>query len=292
MGPNAGSVEAWMVLFLIQAIPTGSVLIRLSLIPSRAPLPRKERIFAFDGFILLFFGLLLLLDVIVSRSSPGLVGILLAVPVAAVYTLILSAEFSSHAAVSSFVARIFYPAPRFVWAAASLSMFPALFAIGYRLNSLIPIFPKATLFFHSFPDRRTLGHIPLIFITNAVFAGGIGGEPFWRGVLYPLLRKRLPFLHAALAAGLAQAVWLIPGWLVLGRGLQGILFLSALFISASPVFAWAYERSRRSLLPVIVMFGSMTTALNYVPLSFTTVGTVILLFPALLVAEKRIRRKR
>jgi len=292
MNLNAGSVEAWMAFFLIQAAPTGAALIRLFLAPPQRPFPREGKVLAFDSFVFLFLFLLLLLDLFVCRFPLRAEWILLAASVAAVYALILSAEFSSHAAVSSFAARILYPAPNLKWLVASLSAFPVLFSIGHWLNSLIPVLPRATLFVHPFPDGRTLGHVPLIFITNAVFAGGIGGEPFWRGVLYPRLRKRRLFLRAAFMTGIAQAVWFIPCGLLVGWGFRGILLLSALFLSASPVFAWVYERSRRSLLAAVIMFGSMTTALSFIPLSFTTVGAVILLFPAVLLAEKRIRRKR
>jgi len=292
MNLNAGSVEAWMAFFLIQAVPTGAALVRLFLIPPQSPFPREGKILAFDSFVFIFLCLLLLLDLCVYRFPLRAEWILLAASVAAVYALILSAEFSSHAAVSSYAARILYPAPNLKWLVVSLSAFPVLFAIGSWLNSLIPVFAKATQFLYAFPGGRTLEHVPLIFITNAVFAGGIGGEPFWRGVLYPRLRKRRPFLRAAFLTGIAQAIWFIPCELLVGRGFRGILLLSALFLSASPVFAWVYERSRRSLLAAVIMFGSMTTALHFIPLSFSTVGTVILLFPTVLLAEKRIRRKR
>ena len=290
MDHNAVSVEAWLAFFLIQAVPSGAVLIRLSRTPAEGPSPRGGRILAFDSFVFLFLWLFLLLDLFVFWISPRGAWVLMAAGVAAVYALILSAEFSSHAAVSGFSARIFSPAPNSAWLVASLAMFPALFAIGHGLNVLIPAFPRATLLFHTFPGGRTLGHVILLFISNAFFGGGIGGEPYWRGVLYSRLRERRSFIRAAYAAGIAQSIWFIPCGLLIGLEFRGALVLSALVLSASPAFAWVYERSRRSLLAVIIMFGSMTTALDLIPLSFTTVMTLILIFPAAFLVEKKFRR--
>jgi membrane protease YdiL (CAAX protease family) len=290
MDRSAVTVEAWLVFFLIQAVPSGAALIRLSRTPAAGPFPREGRVFAFDSFVFLSLWLLLLLDLFVIWISPRGAWVLLATGVAAVYALILSAEFSSHAAVSGFAARIFSPAPSGAWLAASLAIFPALLAIGYGLNVLLPAFPRAALLFHTFPGGRPLGRIILLFLSNALFGGGIGGEPFWRGVLYARLRERRPFFRAAYAAGTAQAIWYIPCGLLIGLGLRGALVLSALVLSASPAFAWVYERSRRSLLAVIIMFSSMTTALDLIPLTFTTVLILTFIVPAAVHIEKKIRR--
>jgi len=290
MGYSAASVEAWLAFFLIQAVPAGAALIRLSRTPSEDPFPREGRIGAFDCYVFLFLWLLLLLDLVVFWNSPRGAWVMLAAGVAAAYTFILSAEFSSHAAVSGFAARIFSPAPDGAWLAASLAMFPALFAIGHGLSLIIPACPKATLLLRTFPGGRTWGQVILLGLSNAVFSGGIGGEPYWRGVLYARLREGRPMLRAAYAAGIVQAVWFVPCGLLIGLDLRGALVLSAFILSASPAFAWVYERSRRSLPAVIIMFGSMMTALGLIPLSFAAVLILNLVFPAAFLVNKKFRR--
>jgi hypothetical protein len=91
--------------------------------------------------------------------------------------------------------------------------------------------------------------------------------------------------------GIAQAAWLVPGWLVLGQGLRGILVLSALWVSASPVFAWVYERSGRSFLAAVILFGSMMTAMAVIPVSIMTAGALIMGIPAAMFAEKNFGRR-
>ena len=289
MNINA-SVEAWMAFFLIQALPTSAALVRLFLAPPENPSLRARKLIPFDGLAFLFLFLLLLLDLFVSRPSLKAEWVFLAASVAAVYALILSAEFSSHAAVERFASGILSPVPDFKWLVVSLSIFPILFAIGRLLGSLLPIFSKATLFHQPFPSGSSLKHVPLLFVTNTVFAGGIGGEPFWRGILYVRLRKRRLFLRAALMTGIAQALWFIPCGLLIGYDPEGILLIFAFFVSVSPVFAWVYERSGRSLLAAILLFGSMMTAFGFSPLSFMTVGAVILFISAALLAENKLRR--
>ncbi len=287
-----GSVEAWMIFFLVQAVPVSAALVRLYLCVPKFPSPRQGKLVVFDGPLYASLGMLLLLDLIVCSDAFEAEWIPLAAIVSAVYTLILSAEFSSHAAVRRFAGRFLSPAPDLPWLAVSLAAIPALFVLGQWLGSHVPLPSQAAPIHRSFTGWRALGHAPFLFLTNAIFAGGIGGEPYWRGILYSRLRERLPFARAALVTGIAQAAWLVPGWLLVGQDLRGIGLLSVLFISVSPAFACVYERSHRSLLAVILLFGSMMTALAIFSLSFATVGAAILSFPAALFAERRSPRRR
>jgi len=289
MTPAAGSAEAMMAFFLIQAVPVSAAIVRL--VPARPadPSPGERRLVPFDGLLFSFLCLLLLRDLSASRAALKAEWILLAALTSAVYTLILSAELSSHAELRRFAGRILSPAPNLPWLVISLTVIPAVFLAGFHLGPLLSVLSQAAPAHPSFLAGQGPGDAPFLFLTNAIFAGGIGGEPFWRGVLYARLRRRRPFFRAAFVTGIAQAIWLVPGWLVVGLGLHGILLLSALFICASPVFAWIYERTHRSLLAVVLLFGSMMTAMDFIPLSPMTVGTVILFISAARLAEMAIR---
>jgi len=60
----------------------------------------------------------------------------------------------------------------------------------------------------------------------------------------------------------------------------------------STVIAWVYERSGRSWPATVLLLGSMTTALPFIPVSFATVETALLLFPAVLVGKMKLRTKK
>lgn len=276
------SVESRLVFFLVQAGPSVAVLFRLFRTSPRVSPPPNTRALPFDGLVFLLLSLLLLLDLFYVRPILKPEWIAFSVAAAAAHALILSAEYSPYPEVRRFGLGILSPPRSSLWLVVSLLGFPVVFAVGHALGSLVPALAGPAYPFPAFPGGRSPVNIPLIFVTNAVFGGGIGGEPFWRGLLYVRFRCQSSLFPAALVTGLFQAVWFIPGWLLAGIDSRGILLLSALFLAISPAIAWVYERSGRSLLAAIVMFGSMTTSLYFIPLTAVVLVTTVLVVPATL----------
>ena len=66
--------------------------------------------------------------------------------------------------------------------------------------------------------------IPIIFLTVTFFGGG-NEELGWRGVMQPILEKKLPFPVATGITGAVWAVWHLPLWFIEGSAQQSLPFL-------------------------------------------------------------------
>jgi membrane protease YdiL (CAAX protease family) len=117
----------------------------------------------------------------------------------------------------------------------------------------------------------TIGSGAMAFVVGMLvlgfFDGGLSEEPGWRGFAYPILRDRWGSLPAALVVGLVWTGWHLGPhqWAILfeggteafleflpGHALTYLLGVTPLAI----IFAWIYERSRASLLAVMVLHNS------------------------------------
>jgi uncharacterized protein len=133
----------------------------------------------------------------------------------------------------------------------------------------------------------TLGFVVLTFLWVALFDGGME-EPGWRGFALPRLQNRYSPLVASVILGFFWALWHLPLYLsgmytsssnTGAAGLTGILVRFVWVIPLSLVFTWLYNRSRRSLLLLILLHTAFNTTSALLPLSsragaFMVFGTV------------------
>lgn len=124
------------------------------------------------------------------------------------------------------------------------------------------------------PDSPARGHLMLVAL-NFVLVLGVGGplgEEFgWRGYALPAMQARWGWRTASLALGIAWAAWHLPLFYG-GDTVQSHLPLglfAASIVAASVVFAWLYNQTPGSVLPVLLLH----TAINAWPLLIPVLPT-------------------
>ena len=119
--------------------------------------------------------------------------------------------------------------------------------------------------------------IPIIFL-QAVFIYGGEEELGWRGIMQPILEKKLPFPIATVITGTVWGIWHIPLWFVEGSSQQNIafpfflvlsillsFFLAALYKRTQCVFACnVFHGLINTLLSVFVIKLNLTLVLGLI----------------------------
>ncbi len=165
---------------------------------------------------------------------------------------------------------------------------PALIAAG---NALAPLLG------FSVPDApyslswSLLWMFPLNLLC-ILFYGGGNEEPGWRGFAQPLLQRRFSPLAAGLILGAVWALWHVPlAFLdIYGTGIGG-LWVRLFTIPYGVFFAWMFNRSRGSLIPVWLLHGMSNNSAGFFPRSTIVVfslGFVLLIF--LVIKDKMWKR--
>ena len=129
-------------------------------------------------------------------------------------------------------------------------LFPAVFmglaaAVHIALGGTLPASPAA-------------GHMGMAAVNFGLIflVGGPLGEEFgWRGYAQPALQKRWGWRVASVLLGVVWALWHLPLFFIAGKVQShqpmGLYALSA--VASSVLFAWLLNRSRGSLVPVLVL---------------------------------------
>ncbi len=145
---------------------------------------------------------------------------------------------------------------------------PALMVCGLALHSALggplPALPDAS-------------QIPLV-IANfglVLLIGGPLGEEFgWRGYLMPSLTARTNWRAASLVIGVVWGLWHLPLFFMAGtaQALMPIPVFLLNILAGSVLFGWMFERTQRSVLPVLVLHTSLNASagvLGIVPTAMT-----------------------
>ena len=110
----------------------------------------------------------------------------------------------------------------------------------------------------SLPPSPAAGHVGLAaanFLLIFLVGGPLGEEFGWRGYALPALQARWGWRAASLLLGVVWAVWHLPLFYSAGTVQShlpmGLYALSA--IASSVLFAWLFNRSRGSIVPVLVL---------------------------------------
>ena len=110
----------------------------------------------------------------------------------------------------------------------------------------------------SLPPSPAAGHVGLAalnFLLVFLVGGPLGEEFGWRGFALPGLQARWGWRLASLLLGVVWAVWHLPLFYSAGTVQShlpmGLYALSA--IASSVLFAWLFNRSRGSIIPVLAL---------------------------------------
>ena len=99
----------------------------------------------------------------------------------------------------------------------------------------------------------------------------------WRGFALPRLAEKRGWLFAALLLGVVHGSWHLPYWLsspdVREYGVLALAMWFVMVLVATPLFVWLY-RNTRSVLLCWLLHLSTNTALAFLPLSSTSMGSL------------------
>lgn len=155
-----------------------------------------------------------------------------------------------------FLGRRLAPKGNPLFYAVGLFLIPALLLILRGIHSLA--FPDLPL---DMPVIKGQAVNLLLGFLAALTFGPLAEELGWRGFAQPELQKRVNPLLASLVLGVIWWAWHLPSLLIPAYqwavgGMPVLLYL-ALIMPGAVLAAWIYNRSRGSVLPVILFHGSM-----------------------------------
>jgi CAAX protease family protein len=145
---------------------------------------------------------------------------------------------------------------RFVAYVYALFLIVAVYLGAVAVSSVIRgVWPAGKL---ELPAGQLIGYFFLIL----VLGGPLGEEIGWRGLLQPLLHRRLTPFAASLAIGLIWFGWHVPLFWLEGAAQKGesILSFAASTTAFAFLFTWLYLKARGSLFLAILFH----TSINFV----------------------------
>ncbi len=108
----------------------------------------------------------------------------------------------------------------------------------------------------------------LVFMVVGFFSGPLFEEPGWRGFALPHLQAQMGALRGTLVLGVLWAAWhlpqyLVPEWADENGGLDPMLVATFLLmvVAIAPIMTWLFNRTRGSLLLVMLAHASINAAL-------------------------------
>lgn len=108
----------------------------------------------------------------------------------------------------------------------------------------------------------------LVFMGVGFFSGPLFEEPGWRGFALPRLQEQMGALRGTLLLGVLWAAWhlpqyLVPEWADENGGLDPSLVATFLLmvVAIAPIMTWLFNRTRGSLLLVMLAHASINAAL-------------------------------
>ena len=137
------------------------------------------------------------------------------------------------------------------------------FVFGYKKKSLIYFFLFAVfelliigLSSREYNSALSWYLIPFIFL-QAIFIYGGEEELGWRGIMQPLLEKKLNFPVAAIITGIVWGIWHIPLWFVNGSSQQNMSFIFFLILAVILSFwlAAIYKKTECVKVNVLLVIG-------------------------------------
>lgn len=134
----------------------------------------------------------------------------------------------------------------------------------------------------------------IFLISTTLFTGG-NEEPGWRAFITPVLMERFHPVIVCTIVGIGWAVWHLPMYFLEGWGSsdQPFVWLLIYCIPLSMILTWLYYKSRKSIIPVMLLHAGTNVVFRYFPMEtkvfesvadeFTLIKTIVYLFLAIII---------
>jgi membrane protease YdiL (CAAX protease family) len=167
-----------------------------------------------------------------------------------------------------------------VWYLLGGIVLPFLIAAGHHLIYLA-FGGKSGIVFNS----DWLTYFAYLFSTTLLTGGN--EEPGWRGYITPVLMNRFNILLAHVIIGTGWALWHLPLYLFgnWGGDDQPFIWLVIYCIPLSMILTWLYYKSRKSIIPVMLLHAGTNVVFRYFPMEtkifdsvndeFTVIKTIV-----------------
>ena len=215
-------------------------------------------------------------------AAAALSGVVALIPAWIICATFLSADSGVHRFASSLTSFARWP-----WALLAAGLF-ALFLAG---TVFLPAPLRGPVFRPTLPGARDAAalFVVLTFLRTFVYAGGVGEEPGWRGLLLPTLQERYSPLVAGLVVWFFWALWHLPLDLTGYVGTTFAAYLDNRLLRLLPItiiMTWLYNRSGGSVLTTAVFHTSMNTFPSFLPSAAGVVWVLWLWAAAVIVLER------
>ncbi len=172
------------------------------------------------------------------------------------------------------------------WYILALGLWPVLVVSA---NALAPLFGLDTPVSPYYPTR-----IPLIslliesFVWYLLFGGPLNEEAGWRAFGLTKLQRRLSPLLASVIVGALWGLWHVPLHLMglTPMGPQGAI-IRIFDIPRAIVFTWLFNRTRQSLLPVLILHAAINTTSLFLARNYITSSVLLTLLAVVLVFTEK-----
>jgi membrane protease YdiL (CAAX protease family) len=129
---------------------------------------------------------------------------------------------------------------------------------------------------------------------QAIFILWRNEELGWRGVMQPVLQKKLPYPIATLIVGVVWSIWHIPLWFIEGNSHQGSSFIVfALLAILLSFWLSAIINSHGSIFWCMILHGATNTLLSIFVIKMNWVliiGLVLLTTLSLIISLMRLKK--
>jgi CAAX protease family protein len=236
----------------------------------------------------LFSWLILSLNAwLVSRVTVGM-GLLIAFGFCALLPAwILSSAFSCTPGIRKQFSTLLKPKGSILWYGVALCTFPLVLLAGVGITRVT----GGAVAFRDLGLGSAVVFPLLFFLEGFLMSGGVNEESGWRGFALPRLQARHSVLSAALIVWFFWALWHLP--YDLGSGTPvGQIIVNRLFFNllTSILFAWAYNRSKGSVLAPALFHASMNTSGAFLPVTLFAVLLLLVVVVFVIVFDRMWRK--
>jgi membrane protease YdiL (CAAX protease family) len=218
--------------------------------------------------------------VYIEGIRPTFISMIISVFTAILPAYTLSGIFSGNKNLREHLSTILYPVGNLVWYIIALILIPVLLSLDAFINHILGNQPGEadyTLNDHTIPGF--IGIFLLILIAQSLQAGGLSEEPGWRGYALRNLQTRFSPLVAGTMVGFGWGFWHLPVYIPQFSTTSIWMILYTCF-QLGIVFTWIYNRTKGSLLSVIILHAAWNTFTQFIPKTvvFDILVSVFLLF--------------
>jgi len=216
--------------------------------------------------------------------------VVLSIPVALLPAWVCSSAFGGSNGMRDMLATLIRPRGKVVYYAIAVLTFPIIQIAGTGISNVI----QGASFL---PQPGQIGSVVInVFVTFVFvifFAGGINEESGWRGFAQRRLQAKFSPLAAAIILWFGMVIWHIPNDILQYQQGGYVMIRIVMYVCITVLFTWTYNRTRGSILPVVLFHASMNSMNPLMGLfPVTTAGSLLLAgFAVTVVLMDRMWRK-